>query len=431
MIDAAEGSGLQPLSARMWPVGALLKAIADSLEGRFNPVAVQGEISGFSKAASGHCYFSVKDSDGQIRCAMFRRATNLLDFTPRDGQRVELRGRLGVYESRGELQLVVESMRQSGQGTLFEEFLKLKARLQAQGLFDSSRKRALPLMPKAIGIVTSLGAAALHDVVTALQRRVPHIPVVIYPASVQGAQAAEQLREALLKAAERREVDVLLLVRGGGAMEDLWAFNDESLAHAVVASPIPVISGIGHETDFTIADFCADVRAPTPTAAAELCAQPQVVWHNLLDGMANHLHSVIDRQIQAKSQRLDIAISRLGRPSNFVTRQHSRLALYRQQLMHAQRTNSSLLRNRLALCEVELHQALQRNAGVRGDRLRNARVRLELLNPALVLKRGYAWLTTLEGQAVMSSRQTQTGQALRATLMDGEVDLTVSGPRLI
>ena len=431
MLDAAEGPGLQQSTIRIWPVGSLLKAIADSLEGRFNPVAVQGEISGFSRATSGHCYFSLKDNDGQIRCAMFRRAASLLDFTPRDGQRVELRGRLGVYESRGELQLVVESMRQAGQGTLFEEFLKLKARLEAQGLFDPSRKRAIPLMPKAIGIVTSLGAAALHDVVTALQRRVPHIPVVIYPASVQGAQAASELRDALLKAIQRSEVDVLLLVRGGGAMEDLWAFNNESLAHAVVASPIPVVSGIGHETDFTIADFCADVRAPTPTAAAELCAQPKVVWQNLLDTMGNRLHNAIERQVQTKSQRLDIAVSRFGRPSNFITRQQSRLALYQQHLSHAQRTNTSRLSNRLNLYEVGLQQAVQRSTSVPKDWLTNVSVRLELLNPALVLKRGYAWLATLEGQAVVSVKQTQPGQALRATLMDGEVDLTVSSPRLI
>ena len=205
---------------RIWPVGSLLRAIADSLEARFNPVAVQGELTGFSRASSGHCYFSLKDAQGQVRCAMFRRAAGLLDFPPRDGQLVELRGRLGVYEPRGELQLVVESMRQAGQGSLFEQFLQRKARLEAEGLFESARKRPLPLMPRAIGVVTSLGAAALHDVVTALQRRVPHIPVVIYPASVQGAQASGELRDALRKAGGRHEqdqVDVLLLVRGGGA----------------------------------------------------------------------------------------------------------------------------------------------------------------------------------------------------------------------
>ena len=431
MIDVVEGLGVRQSNVHVWPVGSLLKAIADSLEARFNPVAVQGEILSFSRAASGHCYFSLKDDDGQIRCAMFRRASSLLDFTPRDGQRVELRGRLGVYEARGELQLVVESMRQAGHGTLFEEFLKLKARLEAQGLFDSKRKRAVPLMPKAIGIVTSLGAAALHDVVTALQRRAPHIPVVIYPASVQGAQAAGELRDALLKAYQRNEVDVLLLVRGGGAMEDLWAFNDENLAHTVVASPVPVISGVGHETDFTIADFCADLRAPTPTAAAELCAQPLAVWQNLLDAMTSRLQNAIDRQLQTRSQRLDIAASRFGRPSHFITRQQSRLALHRQNLLFAQRASTSFARGRLDLLEAGLKKAVQRSTKLPNDRLNNAGMRLELLNPALVLKRGYAWLATLEGQAVTSTAQTQKGQALRATLMDGEVDLTVSSPRLI
>ena len=435
VIEANQGLGLRESGIRVWPVGSLLKAIADSLEARFNPVAVQGEISGFSRASSGHCYFSLKDGDGldggQIRCAMFRRASSLLDFTPRDGQRVELRGRLGVFEARGELQLVVESMRQAGQGTLFEEFLKLKARLEALGLFDSNRKRAVPMMPKAIGIVTSLGAAALHDVVTALQRRVPHIPVIIYPASVQGVQAAGELRDALLKAYQRNEVDVLLLVRGGGAMEDLWAFNDESLAHTVVASPVPVICGVGHETDFTIADFCADLRAPTPTAAAELCAQPQAAWQNLLDAIASRLDNGVNRQLQTSNQRLDIAASRFGRPSHFITRQQARLALHQQNLQHAQRAGLSLAHNRLDLLEARFKPSVQSSARLLNDRIDKARIRLEMLNPAWVLKRGYAWLTTLEGQAVIRTTQTHTGQALRATLMDGEVDLTVSSPRLI
>ena len=329
--------GLLP---RVWPVSVLLRAIADSLEARFNPVTVQGELSGFSRASSGHCYFSLKDAQGQVRCAMFRRAAALLDFSPRDGQLVELRGRLGVYEPRGELQLVVESMQQAGQGNLFEQFLLLKARLEAEGLFDSARKRPLPVLPRAIGVVTSLGAAALHDVVTALQRRAPHIPVVIYPASVQGAQAAGELRQALVSAWQRRDadqIDVLLLVRGGGAMEDLWAFNDEQLARAIVASPVPVVCGVGHETDFTIADFCADVRAPTPTAAAELCAQPQSDWLRALELAFSRLQNGVERQLQSHSQRLDWAASRINRPSHLVTRQQARLSAVAQDLSHAMR----------------------------------------------------------------------------------------------
>ncbi|HRN65396.1 MAG TPA: exodeoxyribonuclease VII large subunit, partial [Alicycliphilus sp.] len=272
------------LAPRIWEVGALCRAIADALQARFNPVAVRGEITGFSRASSGHCYFTLKDGQGQIRCAMFRRAASGLDFMPRDGELVEVRGQLGVYEARGDLQLIVEGMRRAGQGALFEQFLRLKAQLEAEGLFTAARKRPLPAMPRGIGLVTSPGAAALHDVVTALRRRVPHIPVVLVPALVQGAQAPASICDALSKLyllaqkgraseadlpknSEMPFIDVILLVRGGGSIEDLWAFNDERLARTIVQSPVPLVSGVGHETDFTIADFCADLRAPTPTAA--------------------------------------------------------------------------------------------------------------------------------------------------------------------
>ena len=419
---------------KVWPVGSLLKAIADSLEARFNPVTVKGELTGFSRAASGHCYFSLKDEHGQVRCAMFRRAAGLLDFSPRDGQLVELRGRLGVYEPRGELQLVVESMRQAGQGNLFEQFVLLKARLEAEGLFDPARKRRLPLMPRAIGVVTSLGAAALHDVVTALQRRAPHIPVVIYPATVQGSQAAGELRDAMAKACKRHktdQVDVLLLVRGGGAIEDLWAFNDEQLARAIVASPVPVISGVGHETDFTIADFCADVRAPTPTAAAELCAQPQSVWLGALGLAFSRLQNSVDRQVQNQSQRLDWAASRVSRPSHLVTRQHAHLTGLAQGLRHAVRATVRQNQTRLQSLGTSLPREMDACLLQQHQQLERAQLRLELLDPKLVLQRGYAWLADLQGAPVSSAKTTHVGQPLRATLADGQVDLTVCAPRLI
>ena len=416
---------------RVWSVGSLLRAIADALESRFNPIAIKGEISGFSRAASGHCYFSLKDDQGQIRCAMFRRAATLLDFEPRDGQLVELRGRLGVYDARGELQLVVESLRQAGQGSLFEQFLKLKARLEAEGLFDTGRKRPLPPMPAAIGIVTSLGAAALHDVVSAMQRRAPHIPVIVYPAIVQGSQAAAALREALLQAYKRNEVEVLLLVRGGGAMEDLWAFNDEALARTIVASPIPIVSGVGHETDFTIADFCADVRAPTPTAAAELCAQPKALWLDLLALLSTRLGNGMDRHLQASSQRLDIAASRFSRPSHFITRQQADLAAHVQDLQHAATSMLVALTSHLKAIQAQMPKAVAVALQKEKSRLDSAELRLGLLNPKLVLKRGYAWLTDAEGHTIVSTQQARMGQAVRATLVDGEVDLTVSARRLI
>ncbi|MFT4194990.1 exodeoxyribonuclease VII large subunit, partial [Ottowia sp.] len=344
---------------RVWPVGALARAAADALDARFNPVAVRGEVSGFTRAVSGHCYFALKDAAGQLRCAMFRRAAALLDFSPREGDQVELRGRLTVYEPRGDLQLVVESMARAGQGALFEQFLLLKAKLEAEGLFDPACKRALPAMPRGIGLVTSPGAAALHDVLTALARRVPHIPVLLAPAAVQGAGAPAELRAALqklyllaqdgraLEADSAHKIDVILLVRGGGSIEDLWAFNDEQLARAIAASPVPVIAGVGHETDFTIADFVADLRAPTPTAAAELVSPPRAQWLAEVDAQAERLARALRRRLDAEAQRIDWLAGRLGRPSSAVAAERTRLERHAERLRHAQALRLERERTRL------------------------------------------------------------------------------------
>lgn len=412
-------------AVRVWSVSALLRAMADALEGRFNPVAVQGEISGLSRAASGHCYFTLKDEQGQVRCAMFRRTAAMLDFAPRDGQLVQVRGRLGVYEPRGELQLVVESLRQAGQGNLFERFIELKARLEALGLFDAGRKRPLPLLPRAIGVVTSVGAAALHDVLTALRRRAPHLPVVVYPASVQGVQSARELQAALQRAYERAEVDVLLLVRGGGAMEDLWSFNDEALARLIVRSPMPLVCGVGHETDFTIADFCADVRAATPTAAAELAARPQADWLEGLQGLQSRLERGQERQLARLAQGLDRLASRLGQPSHGVTRAQSALDLLEQRLAHAVALTLQRERGRLDVSERQwpgqMRQALARQM----ERLDRSRTRLALLDPHLVLQRGYAWLSDAQGQPLVRAAQVRAGQTLQASLADGQLSVQV------
>ena len=434
----------QPAAApRIWEVGALCRAIADALEARFNPVAVRGEITGFSRASSGHCYFSIKDANGQLRCAMFRRAAGLLDFSPRDGELVEVRGRLGVYEARGDLQFIVESMQRAGQGALFEQFLRLKAQLEGEGLFDPRRKRTLPVQPRGIGLITSLGAAALHDVVTALRRRVPHIPVVLIPAQVQGAAAPQSMVTALRQMYAWAEgeapadggttpvVDVILLVRGGGSMEDLWAFNDEQLARTIVQSPVPLVSGVGHETDFTIADFCADLRAPTPTAAAELVAQPREVWLGALDLLADRLESAVQRQIDLRHQRLDQAAQRLGRPSGLAAREQLRLARCAQRLRHGMLLNLERLALKNKALEADFAQITARHIALQSDRLERARLRLELLNPHLVLQRGYALLTDSHGHAVTSVGQARLGDALRATLADGVLDVTVDQPRLL
>jgi exodeoxyribonuclease VII large subunit len=407
MNKGTDGAG--PTSPRTWQVGALCRAVADALDSRFNPVRVVGEITGFSRAASGHCYFSLKDANGQLRCAMFRRAAGALDFTPRDGELVEILGKLAVYEPRGELQLIVESLTRAGQGTLFEQFLQIKARLEKEGLFEPGRKRPLLQRPRAIGVVTSLGAAAWYDVVTALGRRVPHVPVILAPASVQGAGAAREMIQALEAlyalsgSADATGLDVILLVRGGGAMEDLWAFNDEQLARTIAHSPVPVVCGVGHETDFTIADFVADLRAPTPTAAAELACQPTELLLEQLAAQEQFLQQAVLRRVDRESQKVDRLAARLGRPSALIGRQLLRLDRYTQAVPRAA---SLALRDRRESLEL-LGQ------------------RLQALDPQRVLLRGYAWIAREGGHPVTTVRQAKVGQHWKATLADGTVDLEV------
>jgi len=440
---------------RAWTVSALCRAVADSLDAQFNPVSLRGEISGFSRAASGHCYFSIKDETGQIRCAMFRRAASLMDFAPCDGELVEVRGRLGVYEARGDLQLIVESMERAGQGALFEQFLRLKAKLEAEGLFDPAHKRALPAQPRAIGVVTSLGAAAWHDVVTALQRRVPHIPVLMAPALVQGAGAAATLAQALQKiyalTAEDNPlcppVDVILLVRGGGSMEDLWSFNDENLARLIAQSPVPLICGVGHETDFTIADFVADVRAPTPTAAAEMAANDRGVGLEALsvleqrlsrglirqqdrqaqrlDAVAARLGVGLVRQQERQSQRLNAVASRLGRPQAFLGQHNQWLDRLAGRLQTGVRSQFMAQGHQLERLNDRLDFNQAQQVPQRAQRLERAALRLSAVDPRQVLERGYAWLSDDKGQALTHAGQFQPGQSVQATLSDGVVPLAV------
>ena len=413
----------------VWGVAALVHEVAELVGAGIGACTVRGELSGFSRAASGHCYFNLKDADGGtalIRCAMFRRAASLLGFAPRDGQLVELRGRLGVYEPRGELQLVVEAMQQAGAGALFEQFLRIKARLEGEGLFDAARKRPLPTYPRAVGVVTSLGAAALHDVLTALARRAPHVQVVVYPSLVQGADAPPLLAEAIALASRRAEVDVLIVCRGGGSLEDLWTFNDERVVRAVCAAAMPVVCGVGHETDVTLADFAADLRAPTPTAAAELAAPMRDACLQILDSygalMRRRVHDVID----LNAQRLDRAALRLARPAQGVRQQTerllrlgNRLAAHAPRALLAQRTQLATAQRNLQ------HGATLRLAGQR-QRLDALGARLRALDPSQVLTRGYAWLTDAQGKPVTSVTRMYAGDPLHAVLHDGAADVTVT-----
>ena len=413
----------------VWSVAALLHAVSDALAARFAACTIRGEISGFSRASSGHCYLSLKDAEGNtalIRCAMFRRAASLLDFAPADGQLVEVRGRLAVYEPRGELQFVIESMQRAGAGALFEQFLKLKVRLEAEGLFDPQRKRGLPRFPRRVGVVTSLGAAALHDVLTALARRAPHVEVIVYPSLVQGGDAPATIVKAIETAGQRAEVDVLIVCRGGGSLEDLWAFNDERVVRAIAASPLPVLCGVGHETDVTLADFAADVRAPTPTAAAELVSPTQEEGQAMLAAVAavmtRRMHHVVDTQAQA----LDRATLRLMRPVDGVRRHAQRLALLRQRMSGLAMQSVPRQRQRCTEWGARLQRAIGVTLAARQQRLASLEGRLVALNPRRVLARGYAWLSDDQGVPITTATALVTGQQVRAELVDGQATATLS-----
>lgn len=427
-----EGEAERPL-ARVWGVAALVQAIGDTLSTRFAGCVVRGEISGFTRAASGHGYFTLKDERGQasLRCAMFRRALSQVDFQPAEGMLVEARGNLAVYEARGELQLVVEGLQRAGAGALYEQFLRLKAKLEAEGLFDAGHKRPIPSYPRRIGVVTSLAAAALHDVLTALARRVPHVEVLISPAAVQGAEAPAQLVDALagLQLAHRggMHLDAVIVCRGGGSMEDLWSFNDERVVRAVAACCVPVISGVGHETDVTLVDFAADLRAPTPTAAAEMVARDRSDALAQLDALTQRLTHRMVQRLDAQAQRVDQLAFRLARPSQMLGQHRQKMALAEHRMLSACLARVQREAQRLPVLNARLQQAMH-------SQLTHARVqldardsRLEALSPQRVLERGYAWLAGTDGHAITRVTQVEIGQELAAVLADGQVQLQVTG----
>lgn len=398
---------MSEISREILSVGDLNRAIAASLEDRFDTVWVSGEISNFKAYDSGHWYFSLKDEEGQIRCVMFRGRNGQVGFMPQSGDLVEVSASLGMYVPRGDIQLTIQTLRRAGMGGLYEAFLKLKAKLAKEGLFDEDRKREIPTHPRAIGIVTSPQAAALKDVLSTLARRAPHIPVVIYPTLVQGPDAPAGIISALQAAEKENAVDVILLVRGGGSIEDLWAFNDEQLAYAITNSSIPVVSGVGHETDFTIADFVADLRAPTPTGAAELAAPRRDQMLQELDAIMQALLQRINQRIEREAQTLD------------------QLAL---RLSHAL-PNPDRMREQIASWQQRLNQAWSVRMENWKRNQTHYQSQLEMLNPQRTLERGYAVILNKEHeqlQAVRNTKELMLEKTYQVRLAEGEAEIQLS-----
>jgi exodeoxyribonuclease VII large subunit len=416
------------------------------LESNLPLVWVQGEISNLTQAASGHWYFSLKDELAQVRCTFFRHKNQFVDWAPDNGAQVEIRGLPTLYEPRGDFQLNVEVMRRAGLGALYEAFEKLKAKLAKEGLFDPGLKKPLPPFPKTLGIVTSPQAAALKDVLTTLRRRMPGIRVILYPSPVQGKTAGALIAQSLQLASVRHECEVLILCRGGGGIEDLWCFNDEAVVRAVAACAVPVVTGIGHETDFTLADFVADLRAPTPTAAAEIASPNQAEWLHKLDLIADRISRLSRHQQQSYAQRLDSLARRLKHPGEKLAAQNTRLGqlagrlrICVQQMLERQRWQQRQLATHLihllpaipvAMNDLQwqattLHRAFSRSLRAHGLHLTGLQSHLQHLNPQAVLDRGYSITQNTKGEIIRSSSDLKMGEALRLSFAKGAVGVRV------
>ncbi len=436
-----------PTAAPAITVSALNQAVARLLERSFPLQWISGEVSNFTRAASGHWYFTLKDDGAQVRAVMFRGRAQYADFIPREGDKVEVRALVTLYGARGDYQINVEAIRRAGVGSLFEAFQRLKEKLDAAGLFHPDRKRALPMFPRTIGIVTSPQAAALRDVLTALKRRAPHVAVILYPAPVQGQLAAEKIAAAIDSASLRNECDVLIVCRGGGSIEDLWSFNDEEVAYAVANCRMPVISGVGHETDFTICDFAADLRAATPTAAAELAATPRADWIGSLRADVIDLRRAMRRALNDAEQTLDNHTRRLLNPTAQIDQQRHKLRVHATALTHANRAPLTQARHQLERLSGRLtarkpdagtarsalaglqHRAatgIARQLHRKRDALSALAAQLELLNPQRTLERGYAIVTNEQGAVLRAPSQLQPRGSLHLRLAEGSAQVGIN-----
>lgn len=391
------------LPQKILTITELNRLAREVLEMSFPLFWVSGEISNFTRAASGHWYFSLKDAGAQVRCVMFKGRNSYVDFVPREGDKIEARCTVTLYEARGDFQLTVEFVQKAGLGALFEAYERLKQTLAAQGLFDVANKKLIPQHPKAIGIVTSADAAALRDVLTTLKRRNPAISVVIYPTPVQGKGAAQMIANAISTASQRNEVDTLIVCRGGGSLEDLWQFNEEIVARAIYDSHIPVISGVGHETDFTIADFVADLRAATPTAAAELACSDMLAMRNQVLMLSKSIQQRLQKRMQSEAQRLDYLTRRLISP--------------------AQKLETS--RNHLYQLKLRMVAGVEKQLRGHQHQLQSTADRLRLLNPSEVLNRGYAIVKDMEQNVISDSQQLNPHQLIEITFAKGSLKANI------
>jgi exodeoxyribonuclease VII large subunit len=440
---------LQP-ERRVYTVSDLTARIRDLLARNFTDVLVQGEISNLRPASSGHIYFTLKDERAQVRCVFFKQQQRGMKFRPEDGLKVTVRGSVSVYEARGEYQIYVESLEPVGRGALQAAFEQLKKKLEAEGLFDPARKKLLPLLPSRIGLITSSTGAAVRDVVRILTRRFPNVHLTLYPVRVQGEGAAEEIAQALAHFNRKRSADVILLVRGGGSIEDLWAFNEEKVARAIAACAIPVIAGVGHETDFTIADFVADVRASTPSAAAELVVQTRREFDKHLADLRGSLGSLVRYRLLELSRRVHELAGRRGfrRPLDLLRQRRqqadeltSRLALGLKARLETSRrrftaahlriarfdfrAKIAALRRRFEKLGNELGVCIERLLRLKRERWQRLAVQLQERSPLKVLERGYAIATDAAGVVLRDADHVEVGDEVRVQLHRGRLDTEV------
>ncbi len=430
----------------IYSVSELNRTIRDLLESQFPLLWIEGEISNLARPASGHLYFTLKDERAQVRCAMFKSRNLLVRFKPENGQKVLIRARVGLYEARGEFQLVAEHMEEAGDGALQRAFDELKARLAAEGLFDSERKREIPQLPQHIGIISSATGAAVRDVLSVLKRRFPSIPVSLYPVAVQGDKAVPEITRALALAQMQQRCDVLLLVRGGGSLEDLWAFNEEAVARAIVDCTIPIVCGVGHEVDITIADFAADQRAPTPSAAAELVSPDQQTWLHRFNTYRRNLIRLMQQQLKQTSSQAQWLQSRLRmqHPRTQLSQQTQQLDDLSENLQAAffslindkkhqlKYATQGLLNNRpdqfIDYQKIQLEDLASRLRYISEQQLESKQQQLanlcrtlQAVSPLNTLSRGYSITQTADGKTITDADQAQSGEQIISRLHHGEI----------